>query len=113
MLYFLLQLQFAFDRELHALVMVVESLDLVSVLVMLFFSSFFLTVIDVFLLFVTVVVILVTLPGFEADPAELVSTATRVLLAHHVVAALVLFDVFVAVRTRFSVQKDPIYIFRF
>jgi len=92
--------------------MVVMAFDLVHLFVMFFLSPIadFIFFIN-FLVLVAFVEILVLLPVLEADPAELVSAASTVALAGHVVASLILLYVFVALWTGLGIDQNPFYIF--
>jgi len=53
----------------------------------------------------------VAIPVLQTDPTELMSTPAPVLGARHMVAALVLLDVFIADWALFGVDNDPVHIF--
>jgi len=106
---FLTQLLFAFDSELAGLFVIVEPVYLVHILVVVLLGPLLLVARVFFLVeFVAVVVVLVVGPGLEAHPAEVEATAARALAALHVVAALILLDVLVALRTGLRVDHNPI-----
>lgn len=91
--------------------MVVLPIHLVHVLIMILFD-FVNSFVLLFLVLVATVVILMATPRLETYPAEFVSTPTAILGACHVVTPLVLLNVFVADRTLFGVDDNPIYILR-
>jgi len=89
--------------------MVVLPINLMHLLVMILFD-FVNRFVFLFLVLVATVVILMATPRLETYPTEFVPTPTAIFGACHVVAPLVLFNVFVADRTLFGVDDYPIHI---
>lgn len=117
-----LDLVFLLDGEVHGLVVVVLSLEVVSVLVDGFFGhlALGLFVFELGIFFHEILILVAALlpacagavlrPVAHAQPAELVRAASARGGARHVVAALVLLDWFAALWTGLGVGDDPLHV---